>query len=528
MSEQKLFNQQFLEELVQSGYDVNGMRDVILSGRIAKRDSLKVVRQWTGLPNTTIKDGLFNETRDVVLPKIEQAVLTTIDPWIQAKTDEGLPAIQTMQLARATGLSPERVVDTLSRYPLNIAVNGSTLASAVEVPEFSRQKLTPGDASAFGVSPKRVIRDARYLSRPPGGGAVQKAKVQEAKIDGIVKREAIKKTQVVFERVIDAAEEVIDNTELGPMDELAMQPSESTRKRSVKEIAYSEPNGKDIMNVLQWLKYNGFKKNWVLGDSEEIVAESLAKFSRGEPTDFLIWNCIGFKWFGSPNGQFPTCTITNNLDAAISLYFQNRVKEVVETLATIGDPTITILVPSNEAFDERAWQYEQPFEQREQIIDEAVIGLREQYKDIQLPQNATINVMRWDDFIQSRGTEKSPQEYSLEGERRVRNAANFEKIVKESLESGREYFDRNGITNVSDEAFAERQPRYYGVYAGEGVAFEELQQKGQNIVIINFEEMRVPQMAYLGANGKLPIITPISEKEMVGYYRWEARRITER
>lgn len=524
MSERRLFNQDFSRELAQAGYDVNGMKEAI----DGKQDAVKVVRQWTGLSNNTIRDGLFNETRDVVIPRIEQEVLATLSPWIGTKTDEDLPAIQTIQLVRSTGLSPERIIDALSRYPLTVAVNGSTFTSAIQVPEFPKQGLTPSDASDFGVSPKRVVRDARYLSRPPGGGAVQKAKIQESKIDGIIKREARRRAQVVFEPVVTSEEIAIDSSDLGAMEELSITTPDQITKKSIQEIIYSEPNGRDIMNVFQWLKETGFGRNWVLGNSEQLLAESLTKFSRGESTDFLIWNCIGFKWFGSPDGQFPTCNITNNLDVAISLYFRNKVQEMAETLATIGDPNITILVPSNEAFDERAWQYRQPYDEREKIINDAVEGLRNGYEDVLLPPNATVNVMRWDDFIQSRGVERDLQEYSSEGERRVRESDNFNKIVREAIKSGRSYFGQNGIGNVSDEAFAERQPRYYGVYAGEGVAFEELQQKGRNIVVINFEEMRVPQMAYLGARGNLPVITPITEKEMVGYYRWEARKIQER
>lgn len=524
MNERRLFNQDFSNELAQAGYDVNCMREAI----DGKQNAAKVVRKWTGLSNNTIRDGLFNETRDIVIHRIEQEILAALTPWIETKTEEGLPSFQPIQLARSTGLSPERIIDALSRYPLTVAVNGSIFNSRIQIPEFPKQDLTLSDASKYGLSPKRIARDARYLSRPPGGGAVQKAKIQKSKIDGIIKREARKRAKIVFEPVVTSKELPIDVSNLGTMDELSITSTEQTTKKSIQEIVYSEPNGRDIMNVFQQLKENGFGRNWVLGDSEQLLAESLAKFSRGEPTDFLIWNCIGFKWFGSSDGKFPTCNITNNLDAAISLFFKSKVQEVAESLSTIGDPNITILVPSNEAFDERVWQYRQPYNEREKIINDAVDGLRTGYVDVQLPPNVTVNVMRWDDFLQLHNADRNPQEYSAEGEARVRGSENYDRIVRRAIKSGRSYFGQNGISNLSDETLTERQPRYYGVYAGEGVAFNELQQKGRNIVVINFEEMTPPQMAYLGARGNVPVITPITEKEMLGYYQWEARKIQER
>jgi len=198
-------------KLTTAGYDVGSIQGAAFRANGEKKiDPLKSVRRWTSLPNATIIDGLFNEARDVSLLQIEQEVLTVLKPWIETKTDECLPDLQVLQLSRATGMSPERIIDTLSRFPLSISVNGLTFSSVVQIPDMPKDKLTLSRSTEFAVSPKRVIKDARYLSRPPGGGSVQKARVQESKIDGIIRKEARRKAKVVFKPIqeIDKSETI--------------------------------------------------------------------------------------------------------------------------------------------------------------------------------------------------------------------------------------------------------------------------------------------------------------------------------
>jgi hypothetical protein len=304
-------------------------------------------------------------------------------------------------------------------------------------------------------------------------------------------------------------------------------PIQDTAK-TVEETIYAEPEGTKIMQAFKWFKEVGFDKNWVYRNNEVGFAENLVKLSRGEPIDFLIWNCIGFKWFEDARDEMPSCSINNNLDAAITPFFRERIQEIAKVLSTIGNPNVTILVPSNEAFDGRVWKYRQSREEREDVISQVVSGLTNTFKGIPLPPNASLNVTRWDDYLASRCIEGRPEDYSEKGENRLRESANFRKIVKEATKSGRGYFAQNGIINIRDDVFEKRQVMYYGVYAGEGVAFEELQAKRRGITVINFEEMRVPQMAFLGALGNLAIVTPIKSEEMVGYYRWEERQIAKR
>jgi hypothetical protein len=314
----------------------------------------------------------------------------------------------------------------------------------------------------------------------------------------------------------------------GVMDELLL-PTQTELPGTVEEIIYSVgERGNDVMDVFRWFKDDGFGENWVLGD-ERRLAKDLVDFSQGTPTDFPIWNCIGFEWIKDPKGGFPFCNITNNLDAAITWYFKDKIQEMSEMLSFIENPTISILVPSNEAFDGRVWRYKQPLEEREKVINETVEGLNERFGTLLLPENTTVQAVRWDDFLTNLNAEKTPAEYSIEGEKRVKESRNFAKIVKEATKSGRKYLERNGITNVTNgDLLAKRQIEYYGVYAGEGVFYEELKKRGRNVIVTNFEEMRVSQMAFLGSNGATSFVTPIKWQRMQEFYQWEAQQIAKR
>ena len=494
------------------------MGDIMLDLIDNKRDPLRILRRWTELPDDTLRKGIYKIDRDELSPRISEAITEIIKAWTDTNTDEGLPLITVKELSRATSLDSETIIKNLVKYPLSFTINGTGFSTSIQSPKFPGKRLTIKDSRNFGLSPLRVARSARYQSRPPGGGPVQKAGIQNEKVNNIIRKRAWTEQKIQFNKALPAE---IDIT----FSETKIPIKPQNRNKSAEEIIYSESEGAKLMEVFRWFKENGFGKNWAYGGNENAFAEKLIRFSRNEPVDFLIWNCLGFRW-SSPTSSvsYPPCTITSNNDAAIALYFRSRIEKMIEVLSKIGDPEITILVPSNEAFSKRTWNYLQSTEEREKVIDEAVAGLKFNFRDAVLPSNARINIQRWDDFLKARGISKSAEEYSIEGERKVRQSNNYQRILDEAIKSGRKYFADNGITDISDIALRDQRPKYYGIYAGEGIAFEDMQKNGNNIVIINFEEMRVPQMASLGANGNLSIVTPITPNEMTRYYQWENRQ----
>ncbi len=518
-----ILTESFQRSLKNQGFPIGDIQSD-MAGANERRGQVRVVRNWTGLPNVTIRGGIFNEERDVLAPQVNQAILAELKPWRENKVDQDLPTVTVKQVSRGTGLSPERVIKVLSQYPLSFSVNGSSFTTNIQRPEFPDRRLKLSDSRTYGLSASRVARTARYLSRPAGGGPVQKQGIQDRDVDSLIRRKAWEEQEIVFNQIIIPEEK--EAVDYGVMEELEAPSKPKTK--TVEEVIYAEPKGQKIMQVFEWFKQIGFGKNWVYKTNEVTFAENLAKLSRGEPVDFLTWNCIGFSWFEDPKGEMPTCDINTNSDAAITPFFKDRIQQTITALAAIGNPELTILIPSNEAFDGRVWRYRQPYEERELVINDAVAGLTESFGDLSLPRNTRLNVMRWDNYLRSRGLESTPEDYSRAGEDRIRQSVNFTKITREAVRSGRGYFAQNGVRKITDEALLARQIMYYGVYAGEGVAFEDLQGRGRNVVVVNFEEMRVPQMAFLGSGGNLSIVTPIKSEQMVSYYRWEARRVQKR
>lgn len=516
MNKKEIFNEKFRKQLQADGYPVLDIKnDLAVSS-----NPIRVLRSWTNLSNDVLKNGLVNKYRDILAPNIYLSLTRVLNPWIKNQVDDVLPQLRAKELARRTGMSVRKVVEILSRYPYSVSINGIEFTTEITEPNLPKNRLRVKNSREFKVSPKKVIKEARYQSHKPGGGPIIKSGLQNRDVDRTIRRMAEDETIIKFKRVT-------------PTDQVSFEVMEALEidtvpaKKSVEALLYSEPNGQDLMRVFEWFKQVGFGKNWVYKDQQSLFAENLVKLSRGEPVDFLIWNCIGFKWFADGKNM-PTCDIRDNLDAAITPYFQERIKELAQVLSSIGDPQITILVPSNEALDERVWRYRQSNSEREAIITITTEELAQEFTEFSLPTNARLQVLRWDDYLRSKNIKATAQRYSQEGEMRLKTNPNFEQMVNEAVRSGRGYFAQNGITGISDEVFAKRQIQYYGVYAGEGVVFEELQQKGQGVVVINFEEMRVPQMAFLGARGILSIVTPITNQEMVNYYQWEARQIAKR
>ncbi len=516
---QEIFTQSFKNTLGSLGYSVP---DIISDLSYLKESSnaQRLLKKWTGLPNNTIKDGLFNRERDIVAPKIYLAIEKKFDQWMKSETIEELPTLTVKEVSRTASISPQQVVSVLARFPFVFDIAGYTYTSSVQKPIFPDDRLSLKDSKRFGVSASRVSREGRYQSKKPGGNQVQKAGLQNSRINNVIRTRSWENLKIRFSPTMPKGVDV----DYGVMEDLEIQ--QQIDAISAADIMYAEPNAQNIVDVYNWFQKNGYGNNWIYKQKEALFAEKLVRLSRGESVDFLIWNCIGFKWFTDPKGGMPTCNIENNLDAAITPFFQNRIDDLYTFLSTLGNPNIIILVPSNEGLDTSGvWKYKQPEDERRYILNQTVSGLQEVFTS---GSNANIQVMLWQDYIASRGANETTESYSRQGANRIRGSQKFSRILNEAVLSGKKYFAQNGITNINEETLRERELLYYGVYAGEGVVYEELQNRGQNIVVVNFEEFRVPQMEFLGANGDLAIATPITEEEMLSYYQWEARQVTKR
>lgn len=124
------------------------------------------------------------------LPEINLAILRSLKPWRDTKTDQSLPTLKVKEVSRATQIAPEKVIKALVQFPLLLSVNGSNFSLSVEKPEFPNNRLTLSDCTKYGLSPTRIARAARYLSRAPGGGPVQKAAIQDRAVDNLIRKRA--------------------------------------------------------------------------------------------------------------------------------------------------------------------------------------------------------------------------------------------------------------------------------------------------------------------------------------------------
>ena len=277
-----------------------------------------------------------------------------------------------------------------------------------------------------------------------------------------------------------------------------------------------------VRKTVEWFKSKR-RRHWILGDNERRFATDLVGFSEGKPTDFLMWNCLEFSWEQEPSNGYPPCSVSSDLGTSMVIYHERRLEDIASQLSLLGRPNITVLVPSSEATYEDMWTYRQSRDERESVLNETVNSLNERLSDAPIARSATIRAQRWDDYLSQRGIEKKALQYSREGEARLWQSTNAQRIEVEATENGVEYFARFGI-EVDPGKVAPKRVRYYGMYEGEGAAITDIRKTGTSVIVLNFEEFRVTRLALRGAGGRLPIVTPVTDEMINAYYRWESEQ----
>jgi hypothetical protein len=488
--------------------------------RDADEDGIKAIRSWTGLSNDEIREGLFNRDRSVILPRLMRALLRELKPYMETGVDQlPCPLITAQQLSRRSGIPPERVVTVLYRYPTKFSMGDSSVETNIKKPEFPDRRLTLNDCRDYGLSPKRIAKNARFQSRSPGGGPVQKAGIQDKKVDALIRKEAWGRQEIAVNQIEDKNEEDVRSNAIG---EKSMS--------SVAELFYKEANGQQIMSVYKWFEKVGDKNaRWISGDNS-LFAEKLIKLAGGNTVDFLMWNCIGITWKQQRIGGYPSMIMIDNMDTAITRYFIERIAEMTEQLSSIGNPRVIILVPSNEALADEfeIWKYVQSAEERDKLLDATVSSLKGVVSGTNsLKDTGKIEVMRWDDYLKECGAE-TQEAYTARGIDALRNPPGLEGRLKKAAVQANGFFGQYGIAVTNCEETRERQLNYLGLYAGEGVASKGNMIGNKDIVWVNLEEGNVKSSQLTGARGDLAIITPATEEEITDYYRWKKETIRNR
>ncbi len=225
----ELFNQRFRTTLQRDGFSVVDIEREATEA--PPKRGIPVVRRWTGYSDQTIRDGMQQSDRDTLLPQLKDAIVETLRPWIQAQTTDNLPDVRIIEFARATGLSVQKIRDLLDKYPVEVSINGFTVKAAVITPKVIEEKdgeklpFSISEGRSFGVvKSKRVLKDARYESRSPGGGPVVKARTTSKALRSAIIDQARKRAIVSFKTTQDNSE--ITDSEIVPAEQI------NTQKRS--------------------------------------------------------------------------------------------------------------------------------------------------------------------------------------------------------------------------------------------------------------------------------------------------------
>jgi len=458
--------------------------------------------------------------------KLQSALAKDLKPWLKNSLE--LPPLTVKYVSRSSGLSVAEVLKLVSSSEFNFSAADGQIWKPhliTDLPETQRKtvidttrrnslgKLVPAkikkvepipqtleivrklNRSGLNLKPKRLIRQSRYESRAPGGGPVVKAGFQQKNFSNQVVANVTKEMKIVFQAA-------------------SSQPVSSLGRAEKTEII-SQP----IQEVIEWFKQQRRRK-WLRGGNEQNLAGVLKEFSQWQPTDFILWNCFLFNWEQNPMGGNPLCTITNRLDTSIVWYFRERIQQMAEKLSLLGKPNLIILTPTSEATYDDIWNYTQTRQEKEEMINSSTQDLNVNLQTLTLPAGTTIQAMRWDQYLINRGVARKPDDYSLTGAELIQRLPNYQTIQQEAIRNELAYFQQYGI-RVDKNTIVNNGIKYYGVYAGEGLALLGVKQLGTNVVLINLEEFRVAEMTALGSNNQIPIVTPVSHSEMMNYYRFQ-------
>lgn len=460
-----------------NGLDLSGGQ----TGRLAKAAAGRTLRNWTDFSESEISAVFYNENRDQKLPEILRAIGFLAQNWLT--NDLIPPPITAKEISRRTGFSPQRITGIISDFaPI---VDGFGRKYSLEISDDGNKQPI-----------KKAIKQSRYESRPPGGGPAQRIRFQKRRLPAQLERLSRERTKIEFFPV-DFQPEFPKN-DAGRILNL---------RKSTEPVV--DP---DIAEVIRYFREKGGKK-WLRGTDEAEFARVLQELSGGRETDVLIWNCFDFDWEQKKPGEHPACIINEDVDTSILDFHIDRVRESVEYLSLLGSVSPIVLIPSNEA-NAPVWKYVQSPAEREAVVDSVVNKLRQK---INITEGVQIEVMRWDEYLASRGVNKSPAQYSLMGTDLIYNQVS--KNRKEAMiRDDQAYFEQFGFT-VSRRESEKRVFYYYGVYAGEGMAMSEVVKLGRNLILFDIEEFRVGEMTALGSKGTFPIVSPVSAEEKLMFYR---------
>lgn len=239
----------------------------------------------------------------------------------------------------------------------------------------------------------------------------------------------------------------------------------------------------------------------------------LAELTEGRRVPVPVFQCIDFVWRPAQQGEYPISVTRADLDNPICGFYETDIIEVRDKLATLGSPRLSVIIPDSEVTDTRPFSFALGLQERQQMVADYKINLPVRLARI---CDAGGEVMLWSEYCKVYGL-TNPYEYTTQGREMIRNKPKYVKSVQSHVKNSRDMFKSRGLNpgyvdSIPYQIIEEKAGWYFAMYAGEGMALRDSQS-----IPLNLEDSRVPTWFQRGAEGQLPIVTPVNPDD---FYNW--------
>lgn len=245
--------------------------------------------------------------------------------------------------------------------------------------------------------------------------------------------------------------------------------------------------------------------------AQEVLTQRLTELAQGRNVPVVVFNCLDFSWEQARPGEYPLAVVRDEVLTSNATYYREQIADIRKNLSTIGNPDVTVVVPDSELLDTNVFPFKQGIEER--------LGLREavagKLKEV-FTTDSGISVLAWSEYCKKQGL-ILPQAYTAQNFEKIMADPKLAKKVKDQAKDSRKHFVRGGldpkyVASISDETMLTMTGQYLAMYAGEGQAL-----KDSRAIVINLEDTRVRAWYERGADGQLPVVTPVNPTE---WYKW--------
>lgn len=239
----------------------------------------------------------------------------------------------------------------------------------------------------------------------------------------------------------------------------------------------------------------------------------LMELVEGRRVPVPVFNCLEFSWRPSDKRRaYPKSIVFSDPNTSICRFYQDDIAIVKLELEELGTPDLKVIIPDSELLDERVFSFAQSKEERITIACGSRLALASVLTEL---GDSNEVVILWSEFCAQQGL-KSPFDYTAENYGKIQGDPVLQRKVGNQVKDSRQYIERSGVSleGVNEQEIFDRTAWYLAMYMGEGQALAEAR-----TICLNLEDGRVPAWFQRGANGQLPILTPVDPKK---FYSWRA------